>query len=220
MIHDILNLINENTWIASDHHHNHKNIGEFEPSRILRAQALGYNNYEDMLITEHNKFVAKDDIVLFLGDFSFSSPSIANQYNGRKILIVGNHDSRGDHAYLMAGFEFVVRGTYVNFNGNIFHCASEDVQQSMVIMDIKGHRGALTHYPLGFDDPYNYQRKDGNFSILNRINYSMMLADDFDVLKIIHGHLHSKIAESTKFDYINVCLEHTDFKPVRIRDLL
>jgi calcineurin-like phosphoesterase family protein len=220
MVHDILKLIDKNTWIASDHHHNHKQIGDFEPSRIIRAAELGYDNYEDMLVAEHNKLVAPDDLVLFLGDFSFASPIAAKKYNGRKILVLGNHDTRGDHACYSAGFEFVARGTYVNFNDNVFHCAHQDPNQSMIIMDIKNHRCALTHYPLGFDDPYNYQREDGNYSILNRINYSMQLASDFDVLKVIHGHLHSKIASSTKFDYINVCLEHTDFKPVRIGDLL
>jgi calcineurin-like phosphoesterase family protein len=217
---DIIKLIDEHTWISSDHHHNHKRLAEFEPSRIIRATELGYDNYEDMLVDNHNKLVAKDDVVLFLGDFSFASPAPhASRYNGQKILIVGNHDTRGNHAYEAAGFDALIRGTYVNFNGNIFHCSHPDQNQSMIIMDIQNHRIALTHYPLGFDDGYNRQHEDGSFCIQDRMDYSMKLAEDFDVSTIIHGHLHSKIATG-KFDYINVCLEHTDFKPVRIGDLL
>lgn len=220
MKHQILNLIGPDTWIASDHHHHHKKIGEFEPSRIIRATELGFDDYEDMLIDNHNKLVKPDDIVLFLGDFSFASPAKASHYNGRKIIIIGNHDTRGDHAYYAAGFEFVVRGTYVNFNRNIFHCEHLDNKQSMYIADIKNSRIAFTHYPLGFDDGYNRQPEDGSYCIQSRMDYSFELASDFDVETIVHGHLHSKLAATEYFDYINVSLEHTDFKPIKLGDLL
>lgn len=218
---DILKLIDKDTWIASDHHHSHKHIGEFEPSRILRATELGFDSYEEMLIANHNALVKPDDLVLFLGDFSFASPAPhIRRYNGQKILIVGNHDARGDNAYESAGFDAVIRGTYVNFNNNIFHCKHQDIKQSMIVIDIQNHRYALTHYPLGFDDGYNRQHEDGSFSILDRMNYSLELARDFDVDTIIHGHLHSKIASGDEFNYINVSLEHTDFKPVKIGSLV
>jgi len=217
---DILKLIDENTWVMSDHHFGHSKIAEFEPSRIIRATELGYENYEEMMITEHNKLVKQDDIVCFMGDLSFNSPSKATQMNGRKILIVGNHDSRGNQAYYQSGFELVVRGTYVNFNGNIFHCEHKDPKQSIVFMDLKDKRVALTHYPLGFDDGYNRQNEDGSFSILDRMNYQFELAKDFDTQIIIHGHLHSRIAKSNYFDYINVSGEHIDFKPIQLKELL
>jgi len=34
----------------------------------------------------------------------------------------------------------------------------------------------------------------------------------------IHGHLHNKLIEDDK--YINVCLEHTELKPIQFRDIL
>jgi calcineurin-like phosphoesterase family protein len=217
---DILTRINQDTWIMADHHFNHKQILDFEPSRGSLSKRLGFESHEEMIIENHNLLVAPTDIVLFLGDFSFASPSIASKLNGRKILVIGNHDDRGDHAHYQAGFELVVRGTYLNFNDNIFHCAHPDPKQSMIIMPIKNHKVAFTHYPLGFDDSYNRQSENGSFSIQSRMDYSMKLADDFGVLKIIHGHLHSKLAQSTKFDYINVSGEHTNFAPVHIGDLL
>lgn len=218
---NILKLIDGNTWVTSDHHHRHKQIEEFEPSRIHKAIELGFDSYEDMLVHNHNQLVKQDDIVLFLGDFSFSSPAPhIRRYNGQKILIVGNHDTRGNNAYESAGFDAVIRGIYVNFNDNIFHCKHKDKQLSMLIMDIKNHRCALTHYPLGFNDSYNKQNQDGSYSIQDRMNYSLEIARDFDVDTIIHGHLHSKLATGNEFKYINVCVEHTDFKPIKIKDLL
>jgi calcineurin-like phosphoesterase family protein len=216
----LLKLVDENTWVMSDHHFGHTKIGEFEPSRVELAKELGYENYEEMLIEFHNALVKPEDVVLFLGDFSFKSPQPANKMNGRKILIVGNHDSRGDHAYYQTGFELVLRGSYVNFNGNIFHCEHDDPKQSIFFTDIMEKRVAFTHYPLGFDDGYNYQPADGGFCIQRRMDEQFQMASDFDVQMIIHGHLHSKIAETEYFDYINVSGEHLEFKPTRIKDLL
>jgi calcineurin-like phosphoesterase family protein len=220
MKNDVLKLINENTWVCSDHHHGHKKIEEFEPSRITRAKELGYENYEEMQIAEHNKLVGPDDIVLFLGDFSFSSPSPhIRRYNGQKILIVGNHDCRGDNAYENAGFDHVIRGTYLNYLGNIWELESDNKHQSMMIIDINNKRCALTHYPIGFYEEYNSQNVYKSFSIQDTMNISYDIAKSLDVEYIIHGHLHSKIATSHEFKYINVCLEQTDFKPVKLCDL-
>lgn len=217
---EILKLINGDTWIASDHHHKHKKIGDFEPSRIIKATELGYDSYEDMLVENHNNLVKDDDIVLFLGDFSFASPIDISRYKGRKILIIGNHDQRGNDAYLQAGFEFVIRGAYVLQNDYILHCKYKDPQQSMLIKQLYSKTIAFTHYPLGHHDEYNFQRaSDPEFTIQKRIDYEFGLAMNFDVDTIIHGHLHSKIADSQFFEYHNVCVEHTDFKPIQIKTL-
>ena len=92
--------------------------------------------------------------------------------------------------------------------------------QSMLVMNIKNHNYCFTHYPLGFDDGYNRQHEDGSYSIQDRMDYSFQLASDFDVQTVVHGHLHSKIATGPLFDYINVSAEHTDFKPIRLRDII
>ena len=217
---DILKLIDEDTWIMSDHHFGHGKIGQFEPSRIIMAENIGYKDYEEMIIEFHNSLVKPTDIVLFMGDFSFKSPQPASKLNGRKILILGNHDERVDHAHYEAGFELVARGSYVKFNGNIFHCEHDDPKQSIFFTDIMDKRIAFTHYPLGFDDGYNRQPEHGKFSIQGRMNEQFEMAEDFDTQLIIHGHLHSKVAETKYFDYINVSGEHLDFKPTRLKELL
>lgn len=45
---------------------------------------------DDFLINEWNRVVSKDDTVIIVGDFG--DPSVAANLNGKKILVMGNHD--------------------------------------------------------------------------------------------------------------------------------
>ncbi len=79
-------------WFTSDHHFGHKNIIEFE--KTFRP----FNNLEEMhecLIERWNKVVKPNDTVFHLGDFCFGKGyiKIAGKLNGKKRLIMGNHDS-------------------------------------------------------------------------------------------------------------------------------
>lgn len=58
--------------------------------------------------------VNKEDIVYVLGDFTLSRrkeviSDLANKLNGRKILIMGNHDTRKPKDYIECGFEVATR---------------------------------------------------------------------------------------------------------------
>lgn len=50
----------------------------------------------EALITNYNAVVGHDDVCYHLGDFAFASPNktrwIYDRLNGRKVLIMGNHD--------------------------------------------------------------------------------------------------------------------------------
>jgi len=212
----MLALITENTYLMSDHHFVHKRIGDFEPARILLAEQLGYDNYEEMIIDLHNKTVKVDDVCLFLGDFSFGSPEPwVSRLKGIKILVIGNHDTRGDVAY--QGFDYVIRGTHIDWNGTMLKASYEDQKNSMIIKTIQGKTLAFTHYPLGFDDGYN--RQEGG-KILERMKVQEELADSMGVEIVVHGHLHSKIAKGPLFDYINVSGEQISFIPTKLGKLL
>jgi calcineurin-like phosphoesterase family protein len=215
---DALSLITGDTWIISDHHFGHKNIGEWEPDRIERAKERGFETFEDMLIYNHNKTVGKTDICLFLGDFSFSSPSLwISKLNGIKILIRGNHDTRGRCAY--NDFDFVIDGIHVDWNGRTFINSTDDFLLSAVIKSINNVSCIFSHYPLWFDDEYNRQ---GGTKIIDRMNILEEIAYSFGVEKIFHGHLHSKIADVPESiaEYINTCCEHQDYTPKKIGELL
>ena len=81
-------------WFTSDTHFFHANI--------IRFCNRPFNNVEEMnevLIENWNKVVEPDDVVWHLGDFSYNhrladNEIIFDQLNGRKNLIIGNHDKR------------------------------------------------------------------------------------------------------------------------------
>lgn len=96
-------------YIIADTHFGHKNIIDYE--------SRPFDNVEEMdnrIIELWNSVVAKDDLVYVLGDFTLSRKmdiikSLANQLHGRKILIMGNHDTRKPKDYIECGFEVATR---------------------------------------------------------------------------------------------------------------
>ncbi len=88
-----------NTWFTSDTHFGHKNILEFE------KEARPFSSLEEMhevMIERWNKVVASKDVVYHLGDFCFGKQylEIASRLNGKKTLVMGNHDMLPSKDYL------------------------------------------------------------------------------------------------------------------------
>ena len=98
-----------NRFIVADLHFGHANI--------IKYESRPFNNvYEmDMEVIElWNGVVKKDDIVYVLGDFTLSRrkeiiTSLLSKLNGRKILVMGNHDTRKPKDYVECGFEVATR---------------------------------------------------------------------------------------------------------------
>ena len=69
------------------------------------------------LIKNWNSVVRKNDIVYVVGDFALCGKQkiveIGNRLNGRKRLILGNHDQASVNTYREAGFEFVYNHSIV-----------------------------------------------------------------------------------------------------------
>ena len=96
-----------NIWFTADHHFHHSNIIQLCNRPFKFVEDMHY-----VMIQNHNKRVAKDDVVFFLGDVSLSKKShqienFISQMNGTKILILGNHDSLKWHTYEKIGFHSV-----------------------------------------------------------------------------------------------------------------
>lgn len=88
-----------NTFFTSDHHFGHKNILEYEKEARPFASAEEMN---ERLIDNWNSVVGNSDIVFHLGDFCFgkSNLDIAKRLNGKKRLVLGNHDNLPTISYL------------------------------------------------------------------------------------------------------------------------
>ena len=78
-------------FVTSDLHFGHKNI--------IKYENRPYENIEQMdkdLIKRWNDIVTINDIVYILGDFSWyggeKTNEVLKQLNGKKVLIIGNHD--------------------------------------------------------------------------------------------------------------------------------
>lgn len=214
-----LNPITLDTFIASDHHFGHKNIAQYEPSRDI-WKSLGFSSMEDMIIQKHNDRVSPEDTVLFLGDFSWDNPqNWIGKLNGKKYLILGNHDRPSDVSY--KGFEHIFRGLYVDHGGLLFKSSSIDPLLSALIMPLGESLVCFSHYSVGYEDIYDHRKAN---TIQARKDITSELFDSlrgFCAGKVIHGHLHSHQAPDSKgIVYGNVCLECTDFSPVRLQEVI
>jgi len=81
-------------WFTADLHLGHQNI-----IRYCDRPFKTYQEMDEVLIANWNSLVKSRDIVYILGDFSMmTSQGILakwfHQLNGKKILIIGNHDSK------------------------------------------------------------------------------------------------------------------------------
>lgn len=81
---------NKNIYVISDQHFYHANIINYTRNNFSSVEDM--NNY---IINKHNSIINNDDIVIFLGDYSFKKNVIGelnSKLNGYKYLILGNHD--------------------------------------------------------------------------------------------------------------------------------
>lgn len=95
-------------FITSDSHFGHKNIIEY-----CNRPFADVDEMNAALIERWNSVVGKDDMVIHLGDVGLGSREkigeIIRQLNGRKMLIMGNHDHFKENQYREMGFETVSR---------------------------------------------------------------------------------------------------------------
>lgn len=205
---DILNKINENTYVISDHHFGHNKVNIFEQN-IRGSNRI---ETEKMMIAYHNKIIKKDDNVLFLGDFAFKNiQHYIQQLSGNKILILGNHDRKGKEVYKSDSLT-VIRGLIIDYNNYYLKYENSDPLLSGVIKLINNKEVLFSHYPVFSEREYESEK------ILERKKIFEDFYNDFCCDINIHGHLHSKT--SSFADAINVSAEQTGLKPVKIGDLL
>ena len=100
-------------YLIADTHFGHKNIISYENRPFKNVQEM-----DETLIRLWNEVVDYDDLVYVLGDFTLSRrkeviSNLVNRLNGRKILIMGNHDTRKPKDYIECGFD---GGTRCNLN--------------------------------------------------------------------------------------------------------
>ena len=115
----------EKVWFTADTHFGHKNI-----IRYCQRPFVDVDEMNEILITNWNNVVGKEDIIFHLGDFAMGGSSewtkLLQRLNGRIYLILGNHDMKT----IGKGFS-----------------RFENVTMQMLI-NIGGQRIYLNHYPF------------------------------------------------------------------------
>ena len=124
-----------NVRLISDYHFGHK----------FMAQLRGFKTTDEMnnhIIEEHNKVVNKKDLTYILGDISMHDPTyypLLDKMNGRKRIIMGNHDDMKDAKELMKyceqlGALFKYKGIFIS------HCPVHPSElEYRVQYNIHGH---------------------------------------------------------------------------------
>lgn len=87
-----------NVWFSSDWHFNHENILKFTSDYTgehLRPEFSSVEEMDEAMIDRHNTVVRPFDKFYCLGDVGFGKERLATilpRLNGKKRLILGNHD--------------------------------------------------------------------------------------------------------------------------------
>lgn len=157
-------------FMCSDLHIGHKNVVLHCPERV---KAGGFDPsdlaaHDKWILDKWNATVGKKDIVYILGDFTFMSAEQAKSYlgkmNGRKFLILGNHDKSIDK--LTGCFEQITQMKSVTFKKEHWNFLEEDfhcflIHYRMTVWPSKHYGCVNVHgHSHGKLDDYNDQSSD------------------------------------------------------------
>lgn len=132
-------------FLIADLHFGHKNVIEYENRP--------FENLEDMdkgMIWLWNNTVKKEDKIFVLGDFSFyakeKTKEIISKLNGRKVLIMGNHDrARSAQWWKDAGFDDVYEYPIIYKDFFILSHEPLYMNRNMPYVNIHGHLHSMEY---------------------------------------------------------------------------
>lgn len=215
--------VDENTFVVSDTHANHRQLLEFEPGRRVAMEEDGYTSFErddhtNWLVERWNSTVGEDDDVVVLGDVAFSGVSaFVERLNGRLTVVLGNHDRRADYYRNLSNVVCVVDGLYTTFEGTSWYRLEAETSRylSAFMAYVNGHSVLFSHYPV-------LTLSDGNSRNEDMLESVTLLGDNFTRFGCeynVHGHVHSDESQSLSTRELNVSFE-VYMRPVRLGDFL
>jgi calcineurin-like phosphoesterase family protein len=154
-------------FVTADTHFNHENI--------IKYCNRPFKNVEEMneaIINNWNEVVSENDIIYHLGDFGFGSgdelKEIFSKLNGKKYLVMGNHDVKyGKNFFLNLGFIKVYKKS-CELGNYIFTHRPIEVDKGKI--NIYGHIHEKP-VPADFDD-------DNHICVsLDRLEFKPVLLD-------------------------------------------
>ena len=83
-------------FVIGDTHFGHENILKFKSGDAYLRNFSSIKEHDECICDNWLSVVRDNDIVYVLGDVYFKDPSALSRLNGRKRLILGNHDNPRD----------------------------------------------------------------------------------------------------------------------------
>ncbi|TXC81568.1 hypothetical protein FS935_21930 [Metabacillus litoralis] len=136
--------MSQKVFIISDTHFSHNNVITYE-NRPFKDT----NEMDEYMIKKWNDVVSENDLVFHLGDVSISgakkSEEVLKQLNGRKILILGNHDRLTKTKWRKLGFE--PHGHYLYKDFLLTHIPVDEIPLKVAVEEgfLKGNIHGHTH---------------------------------------------------------------------------
>lgn len=185
-------------YFTSDWHIGHKNCLKFDNRPFKDIDQM-----KKVLIRNFNSCVPKDGVTFVLGDVGMGSfegiQDFIKRLNGRKILIMGNHDGTINRMYRL-GFDAVL------FNASIYianelvtmsHCPLTGVFRE----DTSGMRGSTA------GENWHKEKQNRRFSLEDSGQFHL------------HGHLHSNKKESKLGRQWDVGVVGSEYRPIHIKKI-
>jgi len=161
----------ERTFFIADTHFGDKSIISYENRPFENIFKM-----DKTIIDNWNSTVNDEDTVFLLGDFSSygieKNIQICSQLKGRKILVMGNHDTESEKYYFKCGFSSVSRYPIIYENFWILSHEPMYINSNMPYANIFGH---VHNNPL-----YTDYSKQSFCASAERINYTPI---EFNIIK-------------------------------------
>ena len=126
-------------YVVPDTHLGHENIKKY---------CNRPNNFEKIIEKNWTEIVGENDTAIHLGDISFQEDWIKKlgSWNGRKILIRGNHDKMPQEFYMDCGFTAVLAEMVIDFENVVMIFSHRPKFNQNCDINIHGHQHNLAVY--------------------------------------------------------------------------
>jgi len=187
----------------------------------ISKELIEYHN--DMIIRKWNDVIKDEDLIICMGDFAWKGiQEIIPKLNGKKILILGNHDRSGSNSY--PNFT-VIRGLVkVLFleNGKMIIREVPGKDKDDLFSTLIINNSIFSHYPIS-EYEKEVSRRGKNENINLRIDKLIHIVNNDNTIKFnFHGHTHSRninpFGEKFNLKYFNCSCERVNFTPKKLSD--
>ena len=186
-------------WFWSDTHLMHENILKFTDSneQLVRGKVFKtIKEHDEALLDNWNSCVKEGDKGYWLGDVGVgvkeqsAFTELLKKFKGNLAMYLGNHDHIKQPAYR--------RFRYIDlWSGGKF----------------KPHNFVCSHIPLRPDT-----MRDGEYNVHGHIHHN--LVGQWRPEFLVSGDNIGATVFAPDPYYINVCVEHTDYKPVELDEII